>query len=481
MGTLFYVMRLTNTKFYPLTLNIMTKKLELLMPAGDFEKLKFAYAYWADACYVWVPMFSLRARTNSFTMESIAEAVKYAHNLWKKIYFTANIYAHNVKIKPFMAQFKKMVEMNPDAFIMSDPWLIDIVRTQFPDVEIHLSVQANNTNWAQAKFWHKLGIKRIILSREISLREMKEIHEQVPEIELEAFVHGAICMAYSGRCLMSNYLSGRDPNQWTCSHSCRWEFKVFKDERSEAELETVTGRPEDYEELTGNFYLEEKERPGEIMEIDEDEHGTYLMNSRDLCAIDYMQELKDAWIISFKVEGRNKTVNYLASVGLAYREAVDAIEDDKPYDSRKLADELFAIANRWYIPGFLAGNPNANAQFYERNGSYGTKTFLGILRDYDTENKLVRVEVKNNFQVWDDIEIVNPDGVKLAKVEKIYRTKINHGVNKSGTIFDNTVIFQKDLAQEVQSAHWGWYEVWINMDADYTNFGIIRKSAITNQ
>ena len=194
------------------------------------------------------------------------------------------------------------MEYKPDAFIMADPGLIYLVRQAFPEVEVHLSVQANNTNWAQAKFWREQGIKRIILSREISLREMKEIHEQVPDIELEAFCHGAICMAYSGRCLISNYLSGRDPNQGTCSHSCRWEYKVFKDELGEAELENATGRPEFYEELKGNFYLEEADRQGQLMEVDEDEYGTYLMNSRDLCAIDYIQDMADAGIISFKVE-----------------------------------------------------------------------------------------------------------------------------------------------------------------------------------
>jgi len=347
----------------------MDKKLELLMPAWDMEKLKFAFAYWADAVYVWVPMFSLRARTNAFTLDTLNWAVEYVRALpWnKKIYFTANIYAHNMKIKPFMAQFKKMIEMKPDAFIMADPWLIYLVRKEFPEIEIHLSVQANNTNWAQAIFWKELWIKRIILSREISIKEMKEIHEVVPEIELEAFVHWAICMAYSWRCLISNYLSNRDPNQWTCSHSCRWEYKVFKDEKSEAELETLTWRPEEYEELTWNFYLEEKERPWELMEIDEDQYWTYLMNSRDLCAIDYLKDLVDAWIISFKVEWRNKTVNYLASVWLAYREALDKIEAWEDYDTQKLAEELFSIANRWYIPGFLAWNPNANAQFYEKN------------------------------------------------------------------------------------------------------------------
>jgi putative protease len=451
-------------------------KLELLMPAWDFEKLKFAYAYGADACYVGAPMFSLRARTNAFNMETLAEAVKYAHNLGKKIYFTANIYAHNMKIKPFLAQFKKMVDMWPDAFIMADPWLIHLVRKEFPDIEIHLSVQANNTNWAQAEFWASLWIKRIILSREISIKEMKEIHEHVPDMELEAFVHGAICMAYSGRCLISNYLSARDPNQGTCSHSCRWEYKVFKDERSEAELETVTGRPEDYQELTGNFYLDEKERPGEFMEIDEDQYGTYLMNSRDLMGIDYMEELANAWIISFKVEWRNKTVNYIASVGLAYREALDAIERGEKYDSHKLAEELFSIANRGYIPGFLAWNPNQNAQFYERNGSFGTKAFLWILRDYDSENKLVRVEVKNRFEVWDEIEIVSPSGIKTAKVEKIYKTTLNHWVHKAATTFTEFEYkFDKDKAELTETAHGGWYEVWINMEEKPEEFSLIRK------
>ncbi len=454
----------------------MSKKLELLMPAGNFEKMRFAFAYWADAVYVGAPMFSLRARTNAFNLTSLEEAVEYTRALeWnKKIYFTANIYAHNIKIKPFLSQFKKMVAMKPDAFIMADPGLIHLVRQQFPDVEIHLSVQANNTNWAQVQFWEGLGIKRVILSREISIKEMKEIHEAVPNVELEAFVHGAICMAYSGRCLISNYLSNRDPNQGTCSHSCRWEYKVFKDERSEAQLEEVTGRPEDYEELTGNFYLEEEERPGEIMDIDEDQYWTYLMNSRDLCAIDYLEELADAWIISFKVEWRNKTVNYLASVWLAYKEALRKVESWEKYDSAKLSEELFAIANRGYIPGFLAWNPNANAQFYERNGTFGTKSYLWILREYDEEQKVVRVEVKNNFKVWDEIELVTPKGVSMTQVLKIYRTAINHWITKAETTYTEKLTFNKENAKDVDAAY-GWgYEVWINMENNPWDFALIR-------
>lgn len=454
----------------------MTKKLELLMPAWDFEKMKFAYAYWADATYVGAPMFSLRARTNAFTMEKLKEAVEYAHNLWKKIYFTANIYAHNIKIEPFLAQFRKMVEMNPDAFIMADPWLIYLVRKEFPNVEIHLSVQANNTNWAQAMFWRELGIKRIILSREISIREIKEIHQKVPEIELEAFVHWAICMAYSGRCLISNYLSNRDSNQWTCSHSCRWEYRVFKDEKTEADLESATGRPEDYEELTWNYYLEEKERPGELMEIDEDAYGTYIMNSRDLCAIDYIKDLKDAGIISFKVEWRNKTVNYLASTWYAYRKAIEAVEVWENYDSEELAKELFSIANRWYTPWFLVWNLGEKSQFYERNWVFGTKSFLWILRDYDEDNKLVRVEVKNRFNLWDEIEVISPSGIKKQKVEKIYKTPLNHWVHKAThTFVDYEYKFERNKAVEVDSAHWGGYEVWINMEDRPESFSLIRK------
>ena len=457
----------------------MSKKLELLMPAWDFEKLKFAFAYWADAVYVWAPMFSLRARTNRFTLDTLQESVDYVRSLWtdKKIYFTANIYAHNIKIKPFMAQFKKMVDMKPDAFIMADPGLINLVRKEFPDVEIHLSVQANNTNWAQVQFWKEIGIKRIILSREISIREMREIHEQVPDIELEAFVHGAICMAYSGRCLISNYLSSRDPNQGTCSHSCRWEFKVFKDEKTEAEIETVTWRPEEYEELTGNFYLEERERKGDLMEIDEDEYGTYLMNSRDLCAIDYIKDLTDAGIISFKVEGRNKTVNYLASVGLAYREALDAVEAGREYDSQKLADQLFSIANRWYIPGFLAGNPWANAQFYERNGGFQTKIFLWIVRGYDEEKKMARVEVKNRFDLGQEIEFISPTKRWIEESKEIYKILHTNHSRKWGEDFLPSVKFGDDHVEQVEAAHGGSYEVWINAQENPWEFAIIRKVA----
>lgn len=464
------------------------KKLELLMPAGNLEKLKYAIAYGADAVYAGVPMFSLRARENQFTWETLAEAVEYCHSRGKKIYFTANIYAHNMKIRPFMANFQKMMDMRPDAFIMSDPGLIHLVRKEFPTAEIHLSVQANNTNWAQAEFWKEMGITRIILSRELSLREVKEIHEMVPDIELEFFVHGAICMAYSGRCLLSNYFSHRDPNQGTCSHSCRWEYKVFKKDASPEELYDSTGRPEDYQELTGEFYLEERERKWELMPIDEDEYGTYIMNSRDICLLSYMQELADAGVVSFKVEGRSKTVNYLAGVGRAYRPALDAVEKNMEYDIMWLSCEVFAISNRGYTPGFLVGNPGEKAIYFEKNKELHEEEMAGVIvksdewgmKNSETESvisseavaesrnlvsaipenlkllleqgKIARIQVKNRIDVGDKLRMISPTQSIEFRLEKIYTL----------------------TGEELQSAHGGAVDVYITIPEPATEYAIIR-------
>lgn len=457
------------------------KKLELLFPAGNLEKLKYAIAYGADAVYAWVPMFSLRARENQFTWESLAEGVEYCHARGKKIYFTANIYAHNMKIGPFMKAFEKMEALKPDAYIMSDPGLINLVRKNFPTAEIHLSVQANNTNWAQVEFWRDIGVKRIILSRELSLKEVKEIHEMVPDIELEFFVHGAICMAYSGRCLLSNYFSHRDPNQWTCSHSCRWEYKVFKKDASPEELYDSTGRPEDYEELTGEFYLEERERPGELLPIDEDEYGTYIMNSRDICLLSYMQELADAGVVSFKVEGRSKTVNYVAWVGRAYRPALDAVEKNMEYDAMELSKEVFAISNRGYTPGFLVGNPGEKAIYFEKNKELHEEEMAWIvvsviprneesaqsvpvipakagihvpenLKQLLTEGKLARIIVKNRIDVGDKLRLISPTQSIDFTLEKIYSL----------------------AGDEVPSAHGGHVDVYITVPEKPMEYALIR-------
>lgn len=253
----------------------MNTELELLMPGGSLDKIKYAITYGADAVYAGVPRYSLRARENEFfDGELVQQAVDFVHSHGKKIYLTCNIYAHNNKINGFMSAMAEMMSFKPDAFIMTDPGLIALTKEKFPDAVIHLSTQANNTNWAQAKFWRDYGVKRVILARELNIDEIREIHENVPDLELEAFVHGSICMAYSGRCLLSNYLSYRDANQGTCSHTCRWGFKVNVNDKPGDDVVT------DYIPLDGDFYLEERERPGEMMPVDEDEYGTYIMNSK---------------------------------------------------------------------------------------------------------------------------------------------------------------------------------------------------------
>lgn len=442
------------------------------MPAGNLEKLKYAIGYGADAVYAGVPMFSLRARENQFSWETLAEGVEYCHSRGKKIYFTANIYAHNVKIGPFMKAFEKMQALKPDAYIMSDPGLINLVRKNFPDAEIHLSVQANNTNWAQVEFWKEIGIKRIILSRELSLREVKEIHEKCPDMELEFFVHGAICMAYSGRCLLSNYFSHRDPNQGTCSHSCRWEYKVFKKDASPEELYDSTGRPEDYQELTGEFYLEEMERPGEKLPIDEDEYGTYIMNSRDMCLVSYMQELADAGIVSFKVEGRSKTVNYLAGVGRAYRPALDAVEKGESYDIAKLSDEVFAISNRGYTPGFLVGNPGEKAIYFEKNKDLHEEDPIGIVKGYDEKRKMARIEVKNRIDLGEPLVLISPSQRVNYTLDSIIADPILLANPKAE---DASFTEVPENGETRESGHGGHIDLWINVPEKPADYAIIRK------
>lgn len=442
------------------------------MPAGNLEKLKYAIAYGADAVYAGVPMFSLRARENQFSWDTLAEGVEYCHSRGKKIYFTANIYAHNVKIGPFMKAFEKMQALKPDAYIMSDPGLINLVRKNFPDAEIHLSVQANNTNWAQVEFWKEIGIKRIILSRELSLREVKEIHEKCPDMELEFFVHGAICMAYSGRCLLSNYFSHRDPNQGTCSHSCRWEYKVFKKDASPEELYDSTGRPEDYQELTGEFYLEEMERPGEKLPIDEDEYGTYIMNSRDMCLVSYMQELADTGIVSFKVEGRSKTVNYLAGVGRAYRPALDAVEKGESYDIAALSDEVFAISNRGYTPGFLVGNPGEKAIYFEKNKDLHEEDPIGIVKGYDEKRKMARIEVKNRIDLGEPLVLISPSQRVNYTLDSIIADPILLANPKAE---DASFTEVPANGETRESGHGGHIDLWINVPEKPAHYAIIRK------
>lgn len=415
-------------------------ELELLLPGGNLEKTKIAFQYGADAVYVGVPMLSLRARENQFNLKDLKEASEYAHSLGKKIYFTVNIFPHNVKIDLLEKVLRQMADLKPDAFIMADPGVIMFAKKYASEIPIHLSVQANNVNWASAKFWHEQGVERVIVSRELSLTEMKQIKSQNPDLEIEAFVHGAICMAYSGRCLLSNYFSYRDANQGTCSHSCRWEYKVY-----EAKPGSGVYSPEHYEELEGNYYLEEIKRPGQYLLVDEDEHGTYIMNARDLCAIEYLENLVDAGVISFKIEGRSKSIYYTASVAKAYRKALDNLKAGKPFD-RSLLDDIAKTANRGFIPGFLVANPQEAAQYYEKNVPYQTHVFSGVTRadagesrkefEKKTGEKLSAkehvylVEVRNKIDDKTEIEIMTPTDEYTVTIAGLWNIPGEHNTKK---------------------------------------------------
>lgn len=402
---------------------------ELLMPAGSFEKMQYAFAYGADAVYLGIPKYSLRARENGFIKESVADAVAYAHERGKKVYVTANIIPHNHKVEPFIKYAGQLLETcRPDAWIMSDPGLIMLMRENFPDQEIHLSVQANTVNYASAKFWQALGVRRIILSRELSIAEIRAIRQACPDLEIEVFVHGSICIAYSGRCLISNYMSSRDPNQGTCSHSCRWEYKIFKKEEekaavSTADAEAVNQHGEPYRYLRDDYYLEETERPGEFMQIDEDENGTYLMNARDLCAIEYLKQLKDAGVDSFKVEGRSKSLFYAAMIARAYRNAIDDVEAGRPLNKAHLAD-IFATSNRGLIAGFLQGSPGRSAEkFDSAQPEKRCYNFAGVCRGYDRASGMLVVEPKNPIYNGMLLEIVTPSGNRPLTVQNLQNEK----------------------------------------------------------
>ncbi len=412
---------------------------ELLMPAGDMEKLKYAFAFGADAVYLGIPRFSLRARENGFkSFEQVAEAVNYAHALGKKVYVTANIFPHNSKLPSFDKYIADLLVLcKPDAWIMSDPGLIMLMMEAFPKEVIHISVQSNTLNYASVKFWQKVGAKRIIVSREIAIKEIKEIHEACPDMELESFVHGAICMAYSGRCLISNYLSNRDGNQGACTNSCRWEYKVYKKGdiqpdsccKTENPNKTETQQGNEYVPLKDQFYVKESERPDELFELDEDEHGSYLMNSKDLCAIDSLAELRDAGVCSFKVEGRSKSVYYLSMITRAYRRAIDDMMAGRPFDLECMRD-IFATSNRGFIEGFLHGNPGKNGQEYAHsNSQYSAYTYSGIVRQFDAQKKLIKVEARNLIKVGGTYELCCPDRTVKLTVEALFN-KDMHVINE---------------------------------------------------
>lgn len=420
-------------------------KAELLLPAGNFEKLKYAFAYGADAVYAGVPRFSLRTRENDFRKESLVEAIHYTHELGKQIYLTMNIYAHNTKIKGFMDELERMLQYKPDAMIMSDPGLIGLTRKEFPDLEIHLSTQANCTNWSSAAFWRDQGVSRIILSRELSLKEIAEIHKNVPDVELEAFVHGAICIAYSGRCLITNYMNNMDANQGTCTNSCRWGYDFGQKTPSLLTLEgEEIKQPEgEYKSPGDGFFLEEPKRPGQQFNMLEDEHGTYMMNAKDLCSIELLGQMRDAGVVSYKIEGRTKSVYYAAMTARSYRKAIDDMLADRPFDQKNLED-LIGIAHRRYISGFYTKNPQEYGQNYDDPSSLDfTHQNAGMVTGWDAAKNLLEFEVKNQIRIGDKLEIISPDQTVEITVESLLNNKqrpvdVIHGGTGMGYIpFDH--------------------------------------------
>lgn len=419
--------------------NIMTFKPELLSPAGSLKNMRYAFAYGADAVYAGQPRYSLRVRNNEFNHVNLKIAIDEAHLLGKKFYVVINIAPHNSKLKTFIKDVEKIVEMQPDAFIMSDPGLIMLVREHFPQIDVHLSVQANAVNWATVKFWKKMGLTRVILSRELSLEEIAEIRAQVPDIELEIFVHGALCMAYSGRCLLSGYINRRDPNQGTCTNACRWEYQmqegttddigniVAKEnvQKYQPEIEVTNVAPTLGEGGTTDkvFLYTEPNRPDEPMTAFEDEHGTYFMNSKDLRAVQYVEKLTQMGVHSLKIEGRTKSFYYCARTAQVYRKAIDDAAMGKPFD-KSLMDTLENLAHRGYTEGFLRRHTHDEYQNYEYGYSISERQqFVGEFTGNRNTQGMAEVAVKNKFLLGDEVEIMTPQGNIVFKIEKMLNSK----------------------------------------------------------
>ena len=363
---------------------------ELLIPASSLEVLKTAVVFGADAVYIGGEAFGLRAKAKNFSMEEIQEGIAFAHAHDVKVYITANILAHNGDLSGVRAYFEELKEIRPDALIISDPGVFMIAREVCPEIDIHISTQANNTNYGTYQFWHQLGARRVVTARELSMAELKEIREKAPaDLEMETFIHGAMCISYSGRCLLSNYFTGRDANRGACTHPCRWKYAIV-----------------------------EETRPGEYMPVYENERGTYIFNSKDLCMIEHIPELIDSGIDSFKIEGRMKTALYVATVARTYRKAIDDyLESPELYRENMdwYLDQISNCTYRQFTTGFFFGKPDESAQIYDNNTYVKEYTYLGIIGEC-TADGLYRIEQRNKFSVGEQIEIMKPDGRNIPVV-----------------------------------------------------------------
>lgn len=411
---------------------------ELLSPAGSLKNMRYAFAYGADAVYAGQPRYSLRVRNNEFDHDNLKIGIDEAHALDKKFYVVVNIQPHNSKLKNFIRDIEPIIAMQPDALIMSDPGLIMMVREHFPDVQIHLSVQANAINWATVKFWKDYGLSRVILSRELSLEEIEEIQKHVPEIELEVFVHGALCMAYSGRCLLSGYMNKRDANQGACTNACRWEYKIHdaKEDTNgdvipvqELDEPTQCCSKADSEDTTQTVLVQRNEE--EMFAAEEDEHGTYFMNSKDLRAVQHVDRLTHMGVASLKIEGRTKSYFYCARTAQIYRKAIDDALSGKAFD-QSLMHQLEGLANRGYTEGFLRRHIHSDYQNYEDGSShFDYQQFCGEV--LERHGDYVRIEVKNRFLVGDSLELMTPKGNISFVLEHMRDQKGNSIDNAKGS------------------------------------------------
>ncbi len=372
---------------------MMRRHPELLIPASSLEVLKTAVIFGADAVYIGGEAFGLRAKAKNFSMEEMREGIEFAHEHDVKVYVTANILAHNSDLPEVRKYFEELKELKPDALIIADPGVFDIAKEVCPEIERHISTQANNTNYGTYNFWYRQGASRVVSARELSMKELKELRANIPEdLEIETFIHGAMCISYSGRCLLSNYFTGRDANRGACTHPCRWKYAVV-----------------------------EETRPGEYMPVYENERGTYIFNSKDLCMIEHIPELIDAGIDSLKIEGRMKTALYVATVARTYRKAIDDYQKDPELYRQNMPWYLDQISNctyRKFTTGFFFGKPDDDAQIYDSNTYVKDYTYLGIVGG--TEDGLCRIEQRNKFSVGEAIEIMKPDGRNVeVTVERI--------------------------------------------------------------
>ncbi len=371
------------------------RKTELLIPAGSLDVLKTAVIYGADAVYIGGEAFGLRAKARNFSIEEMQVGIAFAHERGVKVYVTANILAHNGDLPGVEAYFKELKQAEPDALIISDPGVFDIARRVLPDTDIHISTQANNTNYGTYQFWHRMGAKRVVSARELSLEEIRQIRANIPQdMEIESFIHGAMCISYSGRCLLSNFLTGRDANQGACTHPCRWKYSLV-----------------------------EETRPGEYMPVYEGERGTYIFNSKDLCMIEYIPELVEAGIDSFKIEGRMKTALYVATVARTYRKAIDDFRKDPKLYRENMEwykAEIGKCTYREFTTGFYFGKPTEDAQIYDSNTYVKNYTYLGTAEETDG-NGAFRMEQKNKFSIGETVEVMKPDGRNLTAVVREIR------------------------------------------------------------